>query len=543
MSSSSDENDYTDPVAVCHISELRNSEMREVDFDGGTRVLLVNQNGHLRALGASCPHRGAPLYKGVLSSGHVRCPWHGACFDLETGDIEDFPGLDSLPCHRVTVDSQGQVLVRAKRSELGKKSRIKEMVGRHFWDQSCFVVVGGGPSGAVCVETLRQEGFTGRIILVCQERHLPYNRVEIMSSRAKSMDHLCFRDAKFYRDYNIEVRLGFSAQKLDTRRQELHCSNGRVFQYDKIYLATGYSAVRPDISGVDLENVKTIRDISDARSILDMVNTKTHVVCLGSSFMAVEAAANLVSKAASVTLVARQNVPFKSNLGEKIGWRILKLLEENGVHLRMSSGITRILGYSFGQVKKVQLIDKSWIPCDLLILGTGCKCNTGFLIGSDVAVNPNGSVDVNDYLETNVRNVFAGGDIVNAHILGGHKDRVNIGHYGLAQYHGRVAAMNMCGHIKKLGATPFFYTVIFGKAFRSAGYGSYQEVIVDGSLKDLQFVAYFVNKKNMVTAVASCGRDPIVAKFAELISQGKGLRRCQIEDSKKCNKWHSLITP
>ncbi|KAH8245124.1 hypothetical protein KR032_005115 [Drosophila birchii] len=543
MSSLSDRHDYTDPVAVCHISELRDTEMREVNFNGHTRIVLVNQNGHLRALGGSCPHRGAPLHKGVLSSTHVRCPWHGACFDLETGDIENFPGLDSLPCHRVTVDCKGQVLVRAKRSELGKNSRIKEMVLRHCEDERCFVVVGGGPSGAVCVETLRQEGFTGRLILVCRERHLPYDRVEIMNSQIKSIEQLYFRDEKFYRDHDIEVRLGVSAQHLDTHRKELHCSNGRVLQYDKIYLATGCSAIRPDIPGVELANVKTIRVIADARSILAMVNTETRVVCLGCSFMAVEAAAHLVSKADSVTLVARQNVPFKTHLGEEIGQRILQLLADNGVLLCMNSGISRILGNSLGQVKAVQLVDKSWLPCDLLILGTGCKFNTGFLIDSDVAVNPNGSVDVNDFLETNIRHVFAGGDIVNAHILGGHKHRVNISHYGLAQYHGRVAAMNMCGHIKKLETTPFFYTIIFGKAFRSAGYGSYEEVIIDGSLEDLQFVAYFLDKRNVVTAVASCGRDPVVAKFAELISQGKGLCRCQIEDPKNRNKWHSLIAP
>jgi len=131
-----------------------------------------------------------------------------------------------------------------------------------------------------------------------------------------------------------------------------------------------------------------------------------------------------------------------------------------------------------------------------------------------------------------VRNVYAGGDIANAYILGGTTGRVNISHYGLAQYHGRIAAMNMCSHIAKLEAIPFFYTVIFGKAFRSAGFGSYKEVIVDGSLKDLQFVAYFVDDGDKVTSVASCGRDPIVAQFAELISQHKDLCRCQIASLK-----------
>jgi len=84
---------------------------------------------------------------------------------------------------------------------------IKKMVRRNWQDKKCFVVVGGGPSGAICVETLRQEGFTGRLILICREKHLPYDRVEIMNSLNKGTNHFCLRDEKFYKDYDIEVCL------------------------------------------------------------------------------------------------------------------------------------------------------------------------------------------------------------------------------------------------------------------------------------------------------------------------------------------------
>jgi len=255
MISFSEECEYTDPVDVCHESDLQENEMRQVEINGSTSILLVKQNNILRAVGAHCPHRGAPLSKGVLSRNRVRCPWHGACFNLETGDIENFPGLDSLPCHQVDVDSRGQVLVRLKRTDLRKNQVIKKMVRRNWQDQRCFVVVGGGPSGAICVETLRQEGFTGRLILVCQEKHLPYDRIEIMNSLNKNANHLCLRDDKFYKKYDIEVCLGVFAEKLDTVRSILYCSNEKTLQYDKIYIATGYSAIRPNIPGVELENV------------------------------------------------------------------------------------------------------------------------------------------------------------------------------------------------------------------------------------------------------------------------------------------------
>ena len=75
--------------------------MREVEI-GESKALVVRQNGQFSAIGHKCTHYGAPLAKGVLSSdGRVRCPWHGACFNVKTGDIEEFPGLDSVPCFNV----------------------------------------------------------------------------------------------------------------------------------------------------------------------------------------------------------------------------------------------------------------------------------------------------------------------------------------------------------------------------------------------------------------------------------------------------------
>ncbi|KAH8306832.1 hypothetical protein KR018_004275 [Drosophila ironensis] len=536
--SESSECEYTEPVAVeCNIAELKENEMRQVDFDEDTRVLLVKQNGRLQAVGAKCTHYGAPLQNGALGQGRVRCPWHGACFDLTTGDIEDFPGLDSLPCYRVELGETGQVMLRAKKSDLLQTKRLKNMVRRKPEDERVFIVVGGGPSGAVAVETIRQEGFTGRLLFVCREEFLPYDRVKISKAMQLDIEQLRFRDEQFYKDHDIEVWLGVAAQKLDTAQKELHCSNGYVVKYDKIYLATGCSPFKPAIPGLRLQNVHTIRELADTKAILDKLTPETQVVCLGSSFIALEAAAGLVSKVASVTVVGRDNVPLKVAFGQEIGQRMLELFEENNVTMIMNSGITEIVGDDERKVTEVVLIDGSRLPCDMLILGTGSKLNTSFLAKSGVKVNSNGSVDVTDFLESNVPDVYVGGDIANAHIYGLAHNRVNIGHYQLAQYHGRVAAINMCGGVKRLEAVPFFFTMVFGRGIRYAGYGSYKEVIIDGSLEDLKFAAYYVNEADTVTAVATCGRDPLVAQFAELISQGKCLGRGHIADPETRNDW------
>lgn len=91
FTATSTKDEYVEAV-VCKDSDIGENEMKQVDLEDVGKVLLVRQNGKLTALGAKCTHYGAPLVNGALGDGRVRCQWHGACFNLLTGDIEDFPG-------------------------------------------------------------------------------------------------------------------------------------------------------------------------------------------------------------------------------------------------------------------------------------------------------------------------------------------------------------------------------------------------------------------------------------------------------------------
>lgn len=83
--------EYVEGV-VCNDSEVGENQMKQVDLEDVGKVLLIRKNGKLSALGAKCTHYGAPLHAGALGENRVRCQWHGACFNVLTGDIEDFPG-------------------------------------------------------------------------------------------------------------------------------------------------------------------------------------------------------------------------------------------------------------------------------------------------------------------------------------------------------------------------------------------------------------------------------------------------------------------
>lgn len=527
---------------MCDEGDIGENEMKQYELDDDAKVLVVKQNGVISAIGTKCSHYGALLSTGTLSEGRVRCPWHGACFNLKTGDIEDFPGQDSIPCYKVNIE-QGKVRVRAKRSDLIANKRVKDMVKRDPNNKITYAIIGGGPSGGICAETLRQEGFTGRIIMVCSEQALPYDRVKLSKAMDSELQKIEYRSKEFYNEYGIEVLQGYTATKVSPESKVVFLTGtGESFKYDKLYIATGSKPRKPNIPGADLKNVVTLRDFADASHIISQVSPEKHVVCLGLSFIGLESAAYLCKKVAKVTIVGRDTVPLRQSFGPEIGARIRRMFEAEGVEFRMQNGIKRCIDTN-GILTAVELTDGTEIKCDICIMGTGSTLNTEFLKDSGIEINTNGSIDTNVFLQTNIPDIYAGGDIANAPVFSTGNNLATIGHYPLAQYHGHIAGKNMAGNETALKAVPYFWTVIFGKSFRYSGYGTPHETRIIGSLDDLKFVAIFLNKDGNVCGMASCQRDPIVSQFAELQAQGKSIHKLDLDGSSDPFAWTKSILP
>lgn len=180
-------------IEVLDASELQDGQHKAVDFDGG-KVLVSKVHGEVYATSAFCTHYGAPLEKGVMShDGRVVCPWHGACFSVKTGDIEDAPGLDSLWSYSASIKN-GKIVVKASEKEV--KSKVGRIVSKsrspkdHTKEK--VVIVGGGSGGIHTVESLRmvssaalsqvyakpslQNQYQGEIVLISEEDYAPIDR-------------------------------------------------------------------------------------------------------------------------------------------------------------------------------------------------------------------------------------------------------------------------------------------------------------------------------------------------------------------------------
>ncbi|MEQ2289215.1 hypothetical protein AMECASPLE_030645, partial [Ameca splendens] len=251
--------------------------MKEVDI-GHHSVLLTRCNGKYGAIGNQCTHYGAPLSKGVISGQKVRCPWHGSCFNALTGDLEEFPGIDSLPCHKVKIHNS-KVYVSINKKDLRHQKRLQHMGTAVPGVNHTILLLGGGAASLMCAETLRQENFGGRIIMVSRDDLLPYDKTRLSKVMNVLSDTIVLRRMEFFHQYGIEVWLQKEAVSVDTEKKTVTFDNGLVQSYDQLLLSTGCRAKVLDVPGTNLSNIKMLETPEDAQQI--------HAACLGSNVVLV----------------------------------------------------------------------------------------------------------------------------------------------------------------------------------------------------------------------------------------------------------------
>lgn len=491
--------------------ELADGEMKQVAA-GETNILVARVEGTYYAVGATCPHYGAPLASGVLCGRRLVCPWHQACFDVTTGGLLEPPALDGLPRFDVRVaDGRITVTVPAARSEpeVAEPSATVDTVhGR------VFVVVGGGAAGNAAAETLRQEGFRGRLVMITREDRLPYDRPNLskdyLAGHAEP-EWMPLRTDEFYDALAIEVWRGREVLALDAIAKTLTLDDGISLGYVAALVATGASARRPPIAGIELANVLTLRGFDDADAIVQATEDASHAVVVGASFIGMEAAASLVERGLSVTIVAPSSAPFEKTLGRAIGEMFRALHEGRGVHFELGTRVVRFEGESV--VERVVLENGKSLAADLVIVGAGAEPATGFLRG--VTLDSGGGVVVDEHLCAG-DGLYAAGDIARfPDPRTGELARIE--HWRTAEQQGRVAAHNMVGDVTRYTAVPFFWTTQYGASLQYVGHASrWDEILFDGDVAGRDFLALYV-KDGRCIAAAGCNRDAQMGAIAEAL--------------------------
>ena len=517
-------------IAVAKTTDLQNGQMQQIEVEG-SQILLSKINGKFYATGAFCTHYGAPLETGIICNDKIVCPWHNACYNAIAGEQLEPPGLDSLPTFDTRVEDEN---VLVKLPEDVPKQRTKDMANyvpqsKELTDKphnNIFVVLGAGAAGMNAVETLRQEGFQGKIVLISESIELPYDRTKLskayLQGNAKE-DSLSLRDCEFYDRHDIELRFGKAVTRVDVSSKSITFEDDSTLDYDSLLLATGGKARKLDVPGADLANIFTIRKPEDVNSILNTVKEAKKAVVVGSSFIGMEAAASLIQQGLEVTIVSPDEVPFKKILGDRLGKMFQKVHEEKGVIFKPGVKATEFTGN--GRVEYAVLENGSKIAADLVIVGIGVELNTDYLENIELNEKDN-SIRVNQYLQTEIKNVYAAGDIASfPYTAMGEHTRIE--HWRLAAQHGRIAANNMLKQSNDSrnsqsastvnNIVPFFWSGQYDLKLRYVGHAEkWDEVFLDGNLDSPEFLAFYLFD-GKVMAVAGINRDKEIAAISELM--------------------------
>jgi 3-phenylpropionate/trans-cinnamate dioxygenase ferredoxin reductase component len=363
-----------------------------------------------------------------------------------------------------------------------------------------FVIVGGGLAGAKAAETLREEGFAGRVVLVAEEAERPYERPPLSKEylRGESPREAAFvHPAGFYADRGIELRLGAPAASLDAAARTLVLEDGEALRYDALLLATGAEPRRLPIPGAELDGVLYLRTLADADALRARIERGGHMVVVGGGWIGCEVAASARSRGLEVTVVEPQSVPLEGVLGGEAGGFYRDVHADHGVRWRLGAGVAAFEGA--GAVERVRLGDGSAVECDFVAVGVGVRPRAGLAALAGLAVGD--GVLVDDRLRTDAPGVFAAGDVAAAqHPFYG--ERVRVEHWGTALEQGPAAARNMIGADVAYERLPYFFSDQYDVGMEYTGLARrWDRVVLRGSPAEREFVAFWLEGDRVVAGM------------------------------------------
>lgn len=364
-------------------------------------------------------------------------------------------------------------------------------------------IAGASLAGLRGAESLRAAGFDGRLVLVGDEAHLPYDRPplskEVLRGEWEPEKTSLVRGDAFEK-LELDLRLGRRAERLDTDARVLHLDDGERIGFDGLLIATGAAARR--LPGApELEGLHTLRTLDDALALRGELERRPRVAVVGGGFIGAEVAASCRKLGLEVTLVEALPVPLPPALGEDVGRALARIHEDHGVALRLGVGVDAVEGE--GRVSGLRLADGSRVEADLVIVGIGVTPNTDWLEGSGVKVS--GGVVCDEACATSVPGIVAAGDVARwSNPLFGAAMRIE--HWSNATEQSMAAAATLLATDAPApyASVPFFWSDQYDLKIQSAGYlvGADQSKVVNGSLEEGRFLKLYGRDGRWVGALA-----------------------------------------
>ena len=359
-------------------------------------------------------------------------------------------------------------------------------------ESSCVVIVGAGHSGAELAVTLRNEGWTGRIVLIGDEPGLPYHRPPLSKAYLAgetAPEGLLLRAAAAYEKTDVERWTEGRVISIDRESHRVTLSDGRTQAYTKLALATGGRArhLPPSLLPSGSPNVHVLRTLADAQGLRVQMRPGARLIVIGAGYVGLETAASAIKLGLQVTVLeaaprvlARVTAPEVSAFYEAAH-------RAAGVDLRTGVQIEALERDGDGRVSAAQLADGTRVPADVLLVGIGQQPNVELAVGCGLQFD-NGVV-VDEYSTTSDPDIIAIGDCSNhPSRLFGRRLRLESVPNALDQ--ARAAAATLCGKHKVYDTVPWFWSDQYDLKLKTAGlFEGYNRLVLRGDPATRSFSA------------------------------------------------------
>ena len=353
------------------------------------------------------------------------------------------------------------------------------------------VIVGASLAGAKAAETLRAEGFDGRVVLVGAEEERPYERPPLSKDYLRGevgREKVYVHDEGFYAEHEIELRLGRTAVSLDTANTRLELDDGEQLSYDRLLLTTGAEPRRLSVPGAELDGIFYLRNVRDSDALRERLDRGGSLVVVGAGWIGAEVAASARQRGLDVTVIDPTSVPLERVLGAEIGAIYGDIHTDHGVRMLMGTGVAAFEGGR--SVERVRTDDGRSVDCDFVVVGVGVQPRTALAAEAGLAVSNGILVDAR--LRASAPGVFAAGDVANAqHPFYGEPIRVE--HWANALNQAPAAARSMLGQPDLYDRLPYFFSDQFDVGMEYSGFArGCDRVVVRGDLAAREFIAFWL---------------------------------------------------
>ena len=396
-----------------------------------------------------------------------------------------------------------------------------------------FVIAGGGLAGTKAAEALREQGYDGSVTILGDETHLPYERPPLSKeylAGTASRDSLDVHNSDWYREHDVDLRLGTAAEAIDATAHEVVLSGGTRIGYDKLLLATGSRARHLSIPGITAREVFTLRTVEDSDRIDEALTNSSHVAIIGGGWIGMEVAANARGRGAEVTVIEAAQYPLGSALGPELAQVFVDLHQQQGVTLHPSATVSEITADEAGTATGVRLADGTWVPANVVVVAVGAQPNLE--LAESAGLDINGGILVDESLQSSDPDICAAGDIAShAHpVLG---QRVRVEHWANALNQPAAAAATMLGNPTPYTELPYFFTDQYALGMEYHGHappGGYARTVLRGDRDGREFVAFWLGANDHVLAGMNVNVWDVGDDIKALILAGKPVDTDRLAD-------------